>query len=68
LDKVPGTPPSDVVSDKEAAHSLQPNLECTPDTNRTEGDRAIVGVEIVGGIAHDKATGLYNNQYKYLEQ
>jgi len=67
-DNVPGAPPPEDTPNQEPIDPQQPDLPCTSDPTKRKAHRQVVGVEIVGGKAYGKATGLYNKHRKYSKQ
>jgi hypothetical protein len=68
IDNVPGAPPPEDTLNEDPIDPQQPDLTCTPDLPKTKALRQVVGVEIAGVKAYDKATRLYNKHRKYSEQ
>jgi len=67
-DNVLGAPPHEDTPNKDPITPQQPDHTCTPDPTKTKAHRQVVGVEIAGGTAFGKATGLYNKHCQYWEQ
>jgi hypothetical protein len=67
IDNVPGAPPPEDTPNKEPIDPQQPFLTCTPDPTKTKAHRQVVGLEILGGTAYGKATGLCHKHRKYAE-
>ena len=67
IDNVPGAPPPEDTPDKETMDPQKPDLTCTPDLTKMKALMQVVGVDIAGGNAYGKATGLYNEHCKYSE-
>jgi len=68
INNVGGAPPPEDTFDEQTVDHQKPDLTCNPDPTKIRAHRQVVRVENAVGKAYGKATGLYNNHCKYLEQ
>jgi len=64
IDNVPGAPPPEDTPNEQPIDPQQPDLTCTPDPTKAKPHTQVIRVEIEGGKAYGKTTGLYNKHRK----